>query len=327
VNIVKAQHSSASSVATAFAASSGAVGRSTPVKRKPRLSNAATTGIGFFLPFAVLFLATVVVPLVYAIYLSGFQSRFVGGEVFVGLGNYLRTISDTALLTGLLRVVGFMALQIPIMLGLAVIISIVIDSGRLYFPAVFRLGIFIPYAIPSVVAALMWGYIYGSQFGLVGQTAALLGQPAPDLLSKQWMIPSMANISIWQYTGYNMLIFYAGLQSIPREIYEAADIDGAGEFTKAWHIKLPALRPALFLSLFFSVIGGIQLFTEPSILQSLAPTTIVSDYTPALYMYNLAVKSSQYEYAAALAVTLGGATIIAVAIVQFVLGRNARRAG
>ena len=301
------------------------------ITRKRRSSNplarsTSRTGILFFVPFAVVFLLTVVVPLAYAIFLSGFQNRFIGGEQFVGLANYAKAITDPELGAGLLRVIAFMAIQIPLITVLALFTSIAIDSGRLFAPALFRLGSFIPYAIPTVVAALMWGYLYGQQFGLAGQMASAVGLPAPDLLSKEWIIPSMANISIWQFTGYNMLIFYSALKSIPREVYEAAEIDGAGEFRKAWSIKLPALRPAILLALFFSVVGGIQLFTEPSVLKALAPTTILSSYTPTLYMYNLAVKSSQYEYAAALAVTLGLGTILAVLIVQVFLGRRNRKA-
>ena len=297
-----------------------------PLRARRLRGSTSRAGLLFFLPFAIVFVLTVVLPLAYAIYLSGFQSKFIGGVQFAGLANYVKAVSDPELGMGLLRVILFMAIQIPVITALALFTSIAIDSGKLHFPALFRLGIFIPYAIPTVVAALMWGYLYGEQFGLAGQLTDALGLPAPDLLSREWIIPSMANISIWQFTGDNMLIFYAALKSIPREIYEAAEIDGAGEFRKAWSIKLPALRPAILLALFFSVVGGIQLFTEPSVLRAMAPTTIISSYTPTLYMYNLAVKSSQYEYAAALAVTLGMATIAAVLIVQVVLARRNRKA-
>jgi multiple sugar transport system permease protein len=296
-----------------------------PTTRRRRRNPLGRAGALMFLPFAAVFVATVIVPLGYAVGLSLFQSRFIGGEQFVWLGNYASALTDPALYEGLGRVLLFMAIQVPVILVLALVISIVIDSGRLAMPGLFRLGIFIPYAIPTVVAALMWGYLYGRQFGLIGQTAGALGLPSPDFLSPELIIPAMANISIWQFTGYNMLIFYAGLQSIPRELYEAAAIDGAGQLRIAWSIKLPALLPSILLAGFFSIIGGIQLFTEPSILRSLAPTVISSDYTPALYMYNLAVKGSRFEYAAALAVTIGVVTILAILLVQLVQRLRAGR--
>ena len=297
-----------------------------PLPRRGAHRKLKWTGWLLFLPFAVVFAATVILPLGYAVGLSLFRSQFIGGVQFAGLANYLAALTDPALYAGLGRVILFMLIQIPVILALALGVSMALDSGRLAFASVFRLGIFIPYAIPTVVAALMWGYMYGDQFGLIAQAADALNVPAPNMLSPELIIPAMANISVWQFTGYNMLIFYAALQSIPRDLYEAAALDGAGQFRIAWSIKLPALVPAILLAAFFSAIGGIQLFTEPSILQSLAPTTIVSDYTPAMYMYNLAVKGSRYEYSAAIAVTLGVATIALVLIAQIVVARRARRA-
>lgn len=294
----------------------------TVARKRPRKG---AMGWLLFLPFAVAFAATVIVPLAYAVYLSLFRSQFIGGVQFAGLANYVAALGDPALYAGLGRVILFMLIQVPVILALALLVSIALDSGRLAFAPLFRLGIFIPYAIPTVVAALMWGYMYGDQFGLIAQAAEVLSLPAPDFLSPELIIPAMANISVWQFTGYNMLIFFAALQSIPRELYEAAALDGAGQFRIAWSIKLPALIPAILLAAFFSIIGGIQLFTEPSILQSLAPTTISSDYTPAMYMYNLAVRGNRYEYSAAIAVTLGIATILLVLAAQIVIARRARR--
>lgn len=294
----------------------------------PHIGRARRTrliGWYFFLPFAIVFLLTIVLPLCYAIGMSLFQTKFIGGTQFAGLANFLDALGDPSLYQGLGRVVLFMLIQVPVILVIAVLVSMAIDSGKLAFAGIFRLGIFVPYAIPTVIAALMWGYLYGPQFGLVGQISHVLGLGAPNLLSSQMVLPAIANISIWQFTGYNMLIFYAALQGIPRELYEAAAIDGAGQFRIAWSIKVPAILPAVGLAAFFSVIGGIQLFTEPSVLKTLAPTVIGSDFTPSLYMYNLAIKGSRFEYSAAIAVLMGLATILIVVIAQVVLSRRARR--
>src|ERR671914_3060996 len=168
------------------------------------------------------------------------------------------------------------------MLGLAVAAALAIDSGQLRFAKVFRLGIFVPYAVPAVVATLMWGYLYGPDFGPFAQLADALGLPAPQFLSSSWMLGSIANIVTWQFVGYNMIILYAALRSIPHDLYEAAAVDGAGAWRIAWSIKVPALRPALLVCLIFSVIGSFQLFTEPKLVQTLAPSVIDSAYTPNL---------------------------------------------
>jgi multiple sugar transport system permease protein len=286
----------------------------------------AVTGLSLFAPFMVLFTLTVLAPLGYAVYLSLYRQQMIGGSSFVGFTNFLRAVEDPLLRAGLGRVLLFMAIQLPLLLVLSLFCAVAIDSGKLRLPAVFRLGIFLPFAVPTVVASLMWGYIYGSQFGLVGGIARALGLTAPNLLSHQLILPSLANISLWQSTGYNMLIFYAALRSIPPELYEAAEIDGAGEFRKLWHIKLPALRPALYLTIFFGLIGGIQLFTEPSVLQTSAPTVIISSFTPNLYTYNLAFNGGEYNYSAAVSVLMGAVTIAAVLMIQIGSSRRARSA-
>ena len=299
------------------------VGRKRSATYHRRLSRA---GLWFVTPFSILFLCGLIIPLVYAVWLSLFREQIIGGETFVGLANYVRAATDPVLIAGLGRVIVFIVIQIPIGLALAILAAVAIDSGRLRFPKVFRLGIFIPFAVPSVVAALMWGYIYGPQFGLVGTVFDWLHLTPPNLLSGNNILGSLANISIWQSTGYNMLIFYATLKSIPAELYEAAELDGAGEWRKLWSIKLPALRSTLGLVLVFGVIGGIQLFTEPSILQSMAPTVITSGFTPNLYSYNLAFSGNSYNYSAAVAVGLGVLTILATVVGQFIIARAQKRA-
>ncbi|MFG6192610.1 carbohydrate ABC transporter permease [Nonomuraea sp. JJY05] len=279
-------------------------------------------GYAFFLPFFVIFLVAVVAPLVYAIYLSFFQDRLIGGTVFSGLANYTRALGDALFGAGLLRVALFLVVQVPIMLLIALGCALAIDSGRLRWPSLFRISIFMPYAVPAVVAALMWGYMYGDQFGLTGQIGDALGVAVPDLLSRSWMLTSIGNMVTWEYVGYNMIILYAALRAIPEELYEAAEMDGAGAIRVAWSIKLPALRPALLVATIFSIIGSFQLFNEPNILQKLAPAVISTGYTPNMYAYNLAFNGQQINYSAAVAVVLGLVTVVVAYAVQLITARR-----
>ena len=306
-------------------ASSAPPQRAVTTRRTPAFQRRlALTGLAFIAPFAILFVATLILPLAYAAWLSLYREQMVGGNTFVGLANYVRAFEDPVLRAGLGRVLVFMAIQIPIGLLIALGAAVAIDSRRLRAAGLFRLGMFVPFAVPTVVAALMWGYMYGPKFGLVGDVAQWLDVTPPNLLDRGWILPSMANITIWQGAGYNMLIFFSTLKSIPEELYEAAEIDGAGEFRKLISIKLPALRSTIGLTMFFSVIGAIQLFTEPSILQSLAPTVITSGFTPNLYSYNLAFAGNSYNYSAAVAVSLGLTTVMLAVAFQFFLGRSRR---
>ena len=292
-----------------------------------RIRGAAHSAAGYLFvsPFLILFLALFIVPLGYAAYLSLYREQLIGGVSFVGLDNYVRALGDERLVSGMVRVAGFFAFQVPVMLGVALIAALAIDSGLLRFSKVFRLGIFVPYAVPSVVATLMWGYLYGRDFGPFAQLAEKVGAAAPDFLSPSIVLGSMATIVTWEFTGYNMIILYAALRAVPQDLYEAAAVDGAGALRTAWSIKIPAIRPALLLCLIFSVIGSFQLFAEPQLLQRLAPSVIDSAYTPNLYAYTLAFTGQEVNYAAAVSFLLGLVIVLASYTVLFITSRRSRR--
>ncbi|MGX1479796.1 UNVERIFIED_CONTAM: multiple sugar transport system permease protein [Streptomyces canus] len=276
----------------------------------------------FVAPFMVLFLLMFLAPLGYAAYLSLFREKLIGGNAFVGLDNYVTALKDPLLRQGVLRVATFFVIQVPLMLLLALAFALALDSGLLRLARVIRLGIFVPYAVPSVVATLMWGYLYGPDFGPFAQLSEKLGLPVPHFLSDGWMLGSLANIVTWEFVGYNMIILYAALRTVPQELYEAAAMDGAGAWRTAWSIKLPALRPALLLTLLFSVIGSFQLFNEPKLLQPVAPDVIDNAYTANLYAYSLAFTGQQVNYSAAVSFFLGLVIVIFSYAVLFIANRR-----
>ncbi|WP_158850201.1 carbohydrate ABC transporter permease [Saccharothrix deserti] len=281
------------------------------------------TGALFAAPFLVLFLVLFLAPLGYAAYLSLFQTKIVGGTTFVGLDNYLKAVQDPLLVRGVVRVATFFVIQVPVMLLLALLFALALDSGLVRLARVVRLGIFVPYAVPSVVASLMWGYLYGPDYGPFAQLSRAFDLPVPRFLSEGWMLGSLANVVTWEFVGYNMIILYAALRAIPGDLYEAAAVDGAGAWRIAWSIKLPALRPALLLALMFSVIGSFQLFNEPNLLQRIAPDVIDSAYTANLYAYTLAFTGQQTNYAAAVSFLLG--LVIVIVSYAVLLTANRRR--
>jgi len=279
----------------------------------------------FVAPFFLVFLAMLVLPLFYSGYLSLFREQLMGGTVFTGVGNYVRALQDQAFISGVLRMARFLVIQVPVMLGLSLVFALALDSGRLRLQRAIRLSIFVPYAVPGVIAALMWGYLYGPDFGPFAQGARALGLATPQFLGNDWMLGSIMNIVTWSFAGYNMIILYAALRSIPPELYEAARVDGAGEFRVAWSIKIPAIKPALLLTTIFSVIGTFQLFNEPSLLRILAPNVIGVGYTPNLYAYNLAFTNQEINYAAAIAFLLGFVIMVVSYAVQLGAVRRERR--
>ena len=267
-------------------------------------------------PFAVVFVVVFVVPVVYAVWISLFQHRMVGGTVFVGLANYRRLVADGQFWSSVRRVVVFTVVQVPVMLCLSALMALALDSLRLHGMRFFRISTFLPYAVPAVVSALVWGFMYGAKYGLVGSLNAWLGTHV-DVLQPSVLLAAIGNINTWEFTGYNMLIFYSSLSTVPRSLYEAAAIDGAGEWQVVRRVKLPELRGSLAITVIFSIIGSFQLFNEPSVMQNMVPgNAITTYYTPNMYAYNLSFSGNQSNYAAALAIVMAALTMLVAYAVQ-----------
>jgi multiple sugar transport system permease protein len=163
---------------------------------------------------------------------------------------------------------------------------------------------------------MIWGFVYGSKYGLVGSLNDVFGTNI-DVLKPSVLLAAIGNINTWEFTGYNMLIFYSSLSTIPHALYEAASIDGASEWQTIRRIKIPELRGSLAITVIFSIIGSFQLFNEPSVLQNMVPgNAITTYYTPNMYAYNLSFAGGQSNYAAALAIVMAVMTMAIAYMVQ-----------
>ncbi|QQQ73676.1 sugar ABC transporter permease [Saccharothrix sp. 6-C] len=300
---------------------------SAPVEAPPARPARPTRDVGrlrvdrkgwlFVAPFLVVFALVFLAPIAYAVWLSLFREQvFFGGTEFVGLANYAAVLGDGKFWESFLRVLLFLVVQVPVMLGLALVAALAIDSARLHAAGFFRIVVFLPYAVPAVVATLMWGFIYGDSFGLAADLNRLLDDDVVSPLSGDWILLSIGNIVTWEFVGYNMLILYSALKVVPNDLYEAAAIDGAGAFRTILSVKLPAIRGAVMIATIFSIIGSFQLFNEPNILRSLAPNAISTSYTPNMYAYNLSFGGQQYNYSATVAIVMGVITAIIAYVVQ-----------
>ncbi|WP_329479064.1 sugar ABC transporter permease [Kribbella sp. NBC_01484] len=265
-------------------------------------------------PFSVLFVAVFVIPIGYAGYQSFFRQQRSGlglgppRTVFAGLGNYARVFADNAFVGGVGRTVAFGLVQVPVMLGLALLLALLLDSRAVRFGRFFRLAYFLPFAIPGVIAAVLWSFLYVPGISPLVGAGAKAGVDL-DFLSAHTILFSIGNIVTWCWTGYNMLILYTALQAIPRELFEAAQVDGCSGLRIAWHIKIPLLRPALTLTGVFSIIGSLQLFGEPMVLRPMT-SAISNSYTPVMLSYQAAFGLNDYNFAAAIAVVLAVATFV-----------------
>jgi multiple sugar transport system permease protein len=281
------------------------------------------TGWLFMIPFLIVVFAFLIAPLGYALYLSTQADTLVGGQEFVGFENYIFSLTDPIFLEGVKRVFIFGLIQIPIMLFLSTVGALVIDVINTRLSRTFRLIAFMPYAVPGVVAALMWGFLYSESFGPFVGIAESLGAKDFNFFSLKVFIYSISNIVTWAWTGYNMIIIYSALQGLSREVYEAAIVDGATQVQIAIRVKLPAIKNAILLTTIFAIIGTMQIFTEPRILARYT-NAVSNGYTPNIYSFNLAFAQSQFNYAAAVSFTLGLVVFVVTSIVLAATRRKGR---
>lgn len=253
---------------------------------------AARTGWLFLLPFALLFSFAFLVPIGTSLYNSFFALKRSGlglgapEKVFIGLQNYSEIITSGIFWQGMRRVLLYGAFQIPVMIIGALALALLVDSLAARFVKFYRLVYFLPYAIPGVIAAIVWTYLYQPNLSPLVEGLAAIGIDA-NFLAPDLALVSMANITTWTFAGYNMLIFLSALQAIPHELYEAARIDGASERRIILSIKVPMVKGATMLAVLLSIIGTVQLFNEPTVMKRAAPF-IDSAYTPMMMAYDQA---------------------------------------
>ena len=306
--------------AVAADASSPPVRPPTSVNNRRRTLNErkkARTGRMFVAPFALVFVAFLILPLVYAFYLSLYSKGLATGVVFAGLKNYAMAFTDSSFLKGVWFVVRFAIVLIPVQMLVSLVLALVLDNLTTRFARFARLMIFLPYAIPAVIGALMWGSLYSPTFGPMQQIFNVFGANAPFLLDPNHVFGGLMNVVTWQWAGYYMIIIFAALQGIDSSIYEAAEMDGANAWQIAFRIKVPMVSSALLLILVFALIGTLQFFTEPQILRLVSNGTITPDFTPNIYAFSQAFAYANFNYASALSFSLGIVVFIAVYVFLF----------
>ncbi|MFE0650877.1 carbohydrate ABC transporter permease [Streptomyces sp. NPDC059534] len=270
---------------------------------------------GFLLPAAVLFALFFALPIGYALWLSFHKVEIKGlglgkgarSEVWAGLENYTSALTDSDFLHSALRVLGYGAIVVPVMLGLALFFALLLDSERVRARSFARLAIFLPYAVPGVIAAVLWGFLYLPDVSPFHYLLERFGLPQPDLMDGGPLYLAMSNIAVWGGTGFNMIVIYTALRSLPAEVYEAAKLDGCSELQIALRVKIPMVAPSLVLTFFFSIIATLQVFNEPTTLKPLT-NGIPSDWSPLMKVYSDAFTGGNIYAASATAVVLALAT-------------------
>lgn len=222
---------------------------------------------------------------------------------FVGLDNYVRLVNDPLFWTALWNTGLILVVQVPIMLILALLLALALNSQFVRLRSVWRLGVFMPSLTGLVAYGVMFSVILRKDSGLLNWMLSFFGVDPIDWLgSTFWARIAIVIALTWHYTGYTAVIYLAGLQSIPKDLYEAAMVDGAGAVRRFWSITIPQLRPILLLTIVLSTIGTLQLFDEPFVLTGGGPDN--TTLTISLYLYQNGFRYFDFGYAAAIAYAL-----------------------
>ncbi len=256
----------------------------------------------FLLPWIVGFVGFVAGPILASLVLSATQYNIVKPPEFIGLANYVRAFTaDPLFWPSILRTFEYAIVIVPLGVGGALAVALLLNQG-LRLTNVYRTIFFLPHLTPVVASIFIWTWLLHPQFGFVNEMLfRLFHIHGPGWFgSKEWAIPSLILVALWGVIGGNMMmIFLAGLQGVPKDLYEVAAIDGAGTWKRFWNITLPMISPTLFFNTVLAVIGALQTFTSAFVATQGGPAYATWFY--ALHIYATAFQFSEMGYASALA--------------------------
>jgi multiple sugar transport system permease protein len=241
---------------------------------------------------------------------------------FVGVRNYVQLLQNPLFWTALNNTLYFALVGGPLSVAVSLGAALLVSAKATRFKGFFRTVYFLPFVTTLVAVAIVWRYLYHPQYGLLNYALAQVGiSPVDWLGDPRWAMPAIILMAVWKNFGYNMLIFVAGLQNIPEELYEAARLDGASALRQFRHVTLPMLGPTLLFVGVITMIGYFQLFAEPYVMTQGGP--LRSTTSLVLFMYEEGFRWWRMGFAAAIAFVLF-LIILAATLIQFRLQREDR---
>lgn len=269
----------------------------------------------FISPFFILFAIFGLYPMLLSVYLSFAEWKGLGPIELVGLENFRRVLSDRVFWQSMLNGAILFMMYVPVMLFLALVLAVILNSGRIRGFRFFRTLLFIPFITNMVAAGFAFRILFTQNNGLINILLLAIGLPAIPWLESVWGARiSLSILIIWAWLGYNMVLMLAGLQTIPKDLTEAAMVDGASPVRSFFSITVPLMRPVILFCAVTSTIGSFGLFAEVMALTGGGPAN--ATLTPLLRIYNVAFANLRFGYASALAYVFF-AIIFAATLLQF----------
>ncbi|MFF0309540.1 carbohydrate ABC transporter permease [Streptosporangium sp. NPDC004379] len=255
-------------------------------------------------PYFLLFAVFGVFPLGYTLWVSLYDWELAGDKSFVGFENYISLITDAAFWNAVVNTLAMFVISTVPQLVLALILANALNKrirGRLFF----RLGVLLPMITSVVAVAVVFTQLYGRDYGMINWFLGLFGVDAINWQNESWTAwIAISTMVDWRWTGYNAIILLAAMQTIPKDLYEAAALDGASARRQFWQITIPMLRPTIIFIVFISTIGGLTLFTEPVLFDgnpTMAGGATGQYQTVAMFIVKEAFRDFDFGYAAAAA--------------------------
>jgi ABC-type sugar transport system permease subunit len=254
--------------------------------------------LAFLVPYGALWFTFLILPIGYGFYISLHQWDPLAGSKFIGFQNYFDLFASQRFWGGLLNTLEYSAYVIPLILGLGLGFALLLHRSRVRGAAWVEATLFFPYLLNVSVISILWAFILDPNVGILSYYLRSIGISAPNFLNDPfWVIPTIAFATAWWLCGYRMIVFRAGLNAIPDELYESASIDGAGPLRSFWNITLPLMKPSLLFAAVLTLVGGLRAFGQVIIMTNGGPGT--SSEVLAIYMYRLAFEMFNFGQAAA----------------------------
>jgi multiple sugar transport system permease protein len=255
-------------------------------------------GLAFVSPWLAGFCLFLILPIVLSLYYSFCDYTLLRPPIFRGLDNYRQLIHDPVFWQVLRNSFYFAALSVPAGFGVSLALALLLNCD-VRGQSIFRTIIFLPSLVPTIASAILWMWLLNQKLGFINNILQLFGLKGQAWLTDaRWVLPSFAFMSLWG-VGNTVVIYLAGLQDVPRELYEAADLDGASDLHKLWHVTLPTISPVIFFNLIMAIIAVLQTFDVPFLMTAGGPDR--ASYLLTYYLYDQGFIYLNMGYASALA--------------------------
>jgi ABC-type sugar transport system permease subunit len=283
-----------------------------------RFKESQRIGYLFVLPYLIYFVAFVAYPIIFSVVLMFNRWDVVTPMQWAGLRNFVRMLGDPLVLKSFLNTLIFLAIHIPLQLVVALGLAAILNS-RIRFRGFYRAVYFMPVVVSGVVVTILWQQLYSYDNGVLNTVLTSLGLgKIPWLVDPAFAMPSIAVMATWKNVGIYIVLFLVGLQNIPHELYEAADLDGSTRSGSFFHITLPMLNPTIIGVVVLSTIGGFSLFIEPYVLTGGGP--MQSTLSAMLYIYNQAFYFGHMGYAATIGIVFAIVILVVVVVQRKIIG-------